>query len=60
MGYDAYQEHLDHEAGVEFTDWVVARRAALEGAPVRGEEGWCEEIDAARDSIEALINGGAA
>lgn len=38
-----------HSAAIE--RYNEGRRAALEGAPVRGEDGWTEELEAEREAL---------
>lgn len=51
------QEDRDYEDGCAYTQWLLDRRESLSAAPVRGEQGWSEELEAERAAIEQRING---
>jgi hypothetical protein len=51
------QEDRDYEEGVAYTQWLIGRAAGLEGAPVRGEDGWSEELEAEREAIRRQLDG---
>lgn len=55
MTFEQYQEEIDYEEGVRATEWLIGKKEAIDAAPVRGEEGWSEEIEAQRQSIYAQI-----
>ena len=51
MFYDQRQEEIDYEEGVRYTQWLIGKKEAIDAAPVYGEDGWTEELEAERQSI---------
>ena len=51
------QEHRDYEDGVAYTKWLRDRLEALDAAPVRGEYGWTEELEAERELLRRQLDG---
>tara|TARA_R110002012_G_scaffold81398_4_gene205940 strand:- start:65 stop:232 length:168 start_codon:yes stop_codon:yes gene_type:complete len=55
MFYDHEQEERDYEDGVAATQWLIEHMAFLDAAPVRGEGGWTEELEAERQSVKEIL-----
>jgi hypothetical protein len=49
------QEERDYQDGVAYTQWLIGRKEALDAAPVQGEDGWSEELEAERQAIYAQL-----
>lgn len=52
------QEERDYQDGVEYTRWLIGKAAGLDAAPVRGEEGWTQELEDERQAINRQLYGG--
>jgi len=57
MFYDYEREERDYEDGVAYTQWLIAKKDFLDAAPVRGEDGWTEELEAERQSVKKILYG---
>ena len=57
MNHPQEQEDRDYEDGVAYTQWLIGQNEFLDAAPVRGEDGWTEELEAKRQSVKELLYG---
>ena len=48
-------EEREYQDGVEYTRYLIGRKEALDAAPVFGEEGWSEELEAERKALYELL-----
>ena len=57
MGYGHEQEERDYEDGVAYTQWLLGKIENLDLAPVWGEDGWTEELEAERQELKEKLFG---
>lgn len=51
MPFNHYQEEQDYEDGVAYTQSLIGKKEFYDAAPVRGEDGWSEELEDERQSV---------
>ena len=57
MNHPQEQEDRDYEDGVAHTQWLIAKSENLDLAPVWGEDGWTEGLEAERQELKERLFG---